>query len=457
MKRMMQRILIAILLIITFTANMNVYATEENDSGTGTAEEELTPDQLEEKQRLEEMEKAYAIATESNELADWPEGPGTYGESSIVMDMESGAILYAKNIDEQLYPASITKIATALVALENGNLEDTVTVNGDCISFLRGDYSQIGLKEGEELSLHETLYATLLASANEAAYAVAANVGENYDWFIAQMNQRAKELGAENTNFVNPHGLHDDNHYTTVRDMALIGSELYKYPVAFEIMQTMEHQIPATNMDENVKYVHQKHSMLNPEKDEYYEYAVGGKTGYTNMAKTTLVTYADNGDLHLVCVEMKARGKIIYEDTENLFNYAFNNFKKVSIMDNDQSGYIESAADDAYVVLPESVDFADLKMEITENTEEYGKGTVSYTYEGQPVGRAEVILSEAYLNPQEEEPEDKEPVAEEPQEQPVPQSKLPDIKVVIALLISLGLIVGVIGVGIAARKMKAEK
>jgi len=454
MKRKKQAIAMVMMLILSLSFHTNIYATEETDSGAAATEKELTLEELEEKQRQEDMEKAYAIPTESNQLAGWPEGPGTYGEASIVMDMESGAVLYAKNIDRQNYPASITKLATALIALENGNLEDKVTVNGDCVSFLRSDYSQIGLKEGEELTLHETLYATLLASANEAAYAVAANVGESYDWFITRMNERAKELGAENTNFVNPHGLHDDNHYTTARDMALIASELYKYPVAFDIMQTLEYQIPATNLDENVKYVHQKHLMLNPEKDKYYEYAIGGKTGYTDMSKTTLVTYADNGDLHLVCVELKARGKIIYEDTANLFDYAFADFEKVPIMENDQSGYIEAAEEGAYVVLPEKVSFDDLEMEIVENVDEYGKGTVTYTYGGQPVGSAEVTLSEAYLNPEPEETEEQEPEAAEPEEQPETKRNLPDRKVMIALLISLGIITIVVIVSITVRKIK---
>jgi len=447
MKWKTHRIAAVIMIIILFSVNIKVYAQEATDTGT----KELTADELEEKQRKEELDKAYAMPTQSNQLANWPEGPATYGEASIVMDMESGAILYAKNIDEQHYPASITKLATALIAMENGNLEDKVTVTNNCISFLQSDEAQIGLQEGEELTLKETLYATLLASANEAAYAVAANVGESYDWFIARMNERAKELGAENTHFVNPNGLHDDEHYTTARDMALIASELYHYPEAFEIMQTIEHQIPATNKDANVKYVHQKHSMLDPDSDVYYQYAIGGKTGYTDQSRTTLVTYADNGDLHLVCVELKTRGKIVYEDTENMLNYAFKNFGKIPIMDNDQSGNLESAEDKAYVVLPKTVSFADLEMKITENEAEYGKGTVSYTYEGQPVGSAAVTLSETYLNHEPEETETPESETEaEPEEQETetePEYK----KMFIALLISAVVIVVIIAIYVLRR------
>ena len=171
------------------------------------------------------------MEVQSNGWEAWPAGPGTYGEAAIVMEVGTGTILYAKNIDAHHYPASITKLVTTLAALKNGNLQDPVTFSHNSVSFLKWDEASIGMKEGNQLTLEQALYATLLASANEAAYAVGESVGVNaghdYNWFIQQMNEICRELGGTNSNFVNTNGLHDPNHYTCARDMALIGRELF--------------------------------------------------------------------------------------------------------------------------------------------------------------------------------------------------------------------------------------
>lgn len=216
------RKVLSVLIIMIMCLSMGISA-----SAVETWTEVLTPEQ-EEAQK--ELERLYALPIQTNELSNWPEGPGTYGEAAIVMEVGTGAILYAKNIDAHYYPASITKILTTLVALENGNLDDKVTFSADSLSFLEWGDAAIGMKEGDELSLEEALYAVLLASANEVSYAVGESVGKNldhdYNWFIEQMNTRCQELGGMNSHFVNPHGLHDDNHYTCARDMALISKEL---------------------------------------------------------------------------------------------------------------------------------------------------------------------------------------------------------------------------------------
>ena len=254
-----------------------------------------------------ELDTVYNMPVESNGWANWPQGPGTYGESAIIMEAGSGAILYAKNIDGHEYPASITKILTALVALENGELTDTVTFSHDSVAFLQPGDSSIGMKEGNQISLDQALHATLLASANEAAYAVGESVGINaghdYNWFIEQMNARCKELGGENSNFVNTNGLHDENHYTCARDMALIGKELFKHPEFFDIVQTLQYKIEASETTEEHVF-QQKHKMLLPSCSQYYEYAIGGKTGYTSDALSTLVTMADDGNLKLICARV---------------------------------------------------------------------------------------------------------------------------------------------------------
>ena len=361
-----------------------------------------------------EKDALYHLPVQSNERGNWPAGPQTYAQSSIVMDVESGAILYAKNVDEILYPASITKLVTALVALENANLTDRVQVTQESVSFLEWNYAQIGLRPGEEISMEEALYATLLKSANEAAYVVAENTKDGYDWFITEMNRRFEEVGAQNSHFTNPHGLHDDQHYTTTRDMALISAELFAYPEAFEIMQTAYCVIPPTNVDPEEKPMLQNHKMLQPEHAQFYEYATGGKTGFTDQAQTTLVTFASRGDKHLVCVTMKSWAINVYEDTRNLLEYGFENFEKVMLPRDGLPEEVASVEEDAYVMLPSGITLQDLENTIVRDTGDSNTGTITYTYEGQEVGRANIAfqaLSETEIEiteqAQEEEEESK--------------------------------------------------
>lgn len=354
----------------------------------------------------EELQAAYDITVESNALKNWPQGPGTYGEGAIVMEVGTGAILYAKNIDAHFYPASITKLLTALIAFENADLDDEVRVTEECIDFLEWDDARINLEVGNKLSLKNAMYALLLASANDAAYAIGQSVGENaghdYNWFIKQMNKRCKELGGNNSHFVNTNGLHDDDHYTCARDMALIARELYKYPEVFPIMQTVDYTIPKSKtIDEH--YFYQYHQMLLPANANYYEYAIGGKTGYTDQALSTLVTMTDNDDMQLVCVVLKTHGVNVYPDTRNLFDYAYDNFKKVSVKAKETSEYVEELLDEkntGYVVLPDDVKFKDLDMKIVPDDEtgkDSDEGTLEYYYEDQYVGNARATLTKSYF------------------------------------------------------------
>lgn len=390
------RRMIAAVLVLMLCAgiSMTAYATEAVSSTELTPEEQAVQD---------ELNRVYDMPVQSNEIAGWPQGPGTYGEAAIIMEAETGAILYAKNIDDHHYPASITKVLTALIALENGQFTDSVTFSHDCVAFLQPGDSSIGLKEGNVISLEQTLYATLLASANEAAYAVGENVGINcghdYNWFIEQMNTRCEELGGHNSHFANTNGLHDPDHYTCARDMALIGSELFKHPEFFQIVQTLEYTIPATDTVEEHIF-QQKDKMLKPSNANYYEYAVGGKTGYTSDALSTLITMADNGQMKLVCVVLRTYGKNIYPDTRNLCEYAFDNFMKIDVAGNETSEDITEVLaeeDGGYIVLPNGVDFSAASLEIIPDEDESGTATLTYTYEGNVVGSARAKLSDAYM------------------------------------------------------------
>lgn len=422
---------VALALILGVSAGMQknvVYAEPETNTSEETAaadgnadasaetEKELTPEEQEKKAE----EDAYNMEVQSNGWKNWPQGPGTYGEAAIVMDAGTGSILYEKNIDAHEYPASITKVLTALIALKYGKLSDQVTFSNDCISFLQPGDSSVGLKEGNVITLEQALYATLLASANEAAYAVAENVGKNagqdYNWFIAQMNQECQELGGKNSNFVNANGLHDDNHYTCARDMALIGREIWCYPEFLKICQEQSYTIPASETTEEHVFA-QHHKMLIDVNKNYYEYAVAGKTGYTSNALSTLITMADNGNMKLVCVVLRTHGANIYPDTRNLFEYVFQNFQKINVADEKKPAEVDSfiqksesesqteaeteneyqPLEDGYVIIPNGTAFTDVKYKISDVDKKTGEGVVTYTYDGHQVGSATAKLSEEYL------------------------------------------------------------
>lgn len=369
-------------------------AAEEADQA-----EELAKQERKERRRLKRL---YKLPIQTNDLTSWPQGPGTYGEAAILMEAETGAILYAKNIDEQYYPASITKILTTLVALENGQMEDKVTFSEDSLSFLEPGDAFIGMKKGDVITLEQALYAVLLASANEVSYAVSESVGKNkgydYDWFINQMNVRCQELGGKNSHFVNANGLHDDDHYTCARDMALIARELFKYPKAFEIMQTLEYKIKKSKTTE--KHVFQQnHKMLYEDNDFYYEYVIGGKTGFTDQAHNTLVTMIDNGEMKLICVLMKSEGVNVYTDTKALCEYAYSNFQKIPASELKASEDITEiipAEQGGFVVLPKTAGTEKLETEIIPDEAVQGEAELSYTYEGNYVGSARARLSESY-------------------------------------------------------------
>ena len=302
--------------------------------------------------RETQRQTCYAEPTDSNGLTNWPQGPAVYADSAIVMDMNSGAILYGKQIDKQHYPASITKLLTTLVALDHAKLTDKVEFSQDSISFLQYGDAHIGMRAGEELTLEDSLYAVLLASANEVSYAVAESVGKqmggDYNTFIEAMNEESDALGCTGSHWTNA----------------------------------------------NVRTVDQKHKMLRPLNANYYEYCKGGKTGYTDQARTTLVTMADNGELQLVAVVLYDFGSDAYTDTRAIFDYGFNNFSKVMLKDLEKADGVRSYKDEenAYVVLPPNVKFSDLKAEVKAKDGSVNEGTVTYTYEGQIVGKADVTL-----------------------------------------------------------------
>ncbi len=348
-----------------------------------------------------ELDSVYNQSVDSNAIEGWAKGPHIYSEAGIVMDIDSGAILYAKNIDNPHYPASITKVLTALVALENNELTDTVTITPEDYNFLKRGDNHIGLKNKEEITMEDALHGTLLASGNEVAHALGSNTEGGYDNFIRLMNEKAKELGCMNSNFTNSHGLHDDNHYTSARDMALIGAAAFKNVDFRRITATKLYTIPETNVTNEKRSFENHHKMLFDWRSQHYEYCVGGKTGYTDNALNTLVTFATKDDVNLVAVVLRTHGSgNTYVDTRAMLDYAFENFTKISVtVDTVEGKGLKSVDENAYVMVPTGITFEQLECNV-ENPMKLGDktGEVSYTYEGQAVGSFEMTITDKYYN-----------------------------------------------------------
>lgn len=269
---------------------------------------------------------SYYMPVESNEIPGWPQGPQVQAESAVLMDVDYGVCLYEKNMHQKQYPASITKIMTALLTIENANLSDVVTFSENAVYGIEPESSHIGIDVGEQLTVEQCLYGLMLASANEVAMGLAEHVAGSVEAFVDKMNQRAAQLGCEDTHFVNPHGLHDENHYVTAYDMALIAREAYHNQTFLNIVTTIYYEIPPTNMEEETRYL-LNHQKLLSDDEWYYTGCRGGKTGYTDQALNTLVTFAKKENRILVCVNLKTDGTPIYSDTTALLDYGFDNFK----------------------------------------------------------------------------------------------------------------------------------
>lgn len=266
---------------------------------------------------------AYYEAIQTDTLANWPQGPAIYAESGILVDLDTQEILYSKNIDKQLYPASITKIMTTLVAIESSSPEEPVTFSQHALDSIEWDSSNIGCRLNETLTMEQCWYAMMLNSANEVCCGVAEHISGSIEAFVEKMNQKAAELGCTNTHFSNPNGLPDETHYTTAHDMALIANAAYQNETFRQVFSTRQYEIPPTPQYTETRYLYNHHKMMQPDTEYYYEGCLGGKTGYTETALNTLVTIASRNGKNLLCVTMRTQGRQVYTDTASLFDYGF--------------------------------------------------------------------------------------------------------------------------------------
>lgn len=343
----------------------------------------------------------------------WPEEISVNSPNAIVMEMNTGTILYDKNSKEARYPASITKIMTTMLALENSELNEMVTFSDEAIDNTEG--SGIARDYGEQMTMEDCLYAIMLESANECAYAVAEHISGSIEAFADLMNAKAKELGCVNTNFVNPHGLHDDNHYTCCYDMALIAKAAYENETFRIITSTKARMIPPTNKHAEETPLQNHNKLLHRyQKGNYvYEYCTGGKTGYTTNANATLVTFAEKDGMALVCVVMNTDGVSEWTDSRALFDYCFDNFQLLNVSENETGYEVQKEVNanslsgnppfveldkNACILLPKTVEFAEAESEVTLNREVSNiAGTISYSYAGRSVGKADIVTTGAVI------------------------------------------------------------
>ncbi len=251
------------------------------------------------------------------------EEPKIAGEAALLIDLSTGRSLYEKNPDQRMYPASTTKILTALLALKHGKLDDVVTV-GPSVNGVEG--TSIYLKEGEQITLEDLLWALLLNSGNDAAIAIAEHIADSVDDFVAMMNDEARRLGAVNSNFVNPNGLHEDEHYSTARDLSLIAMAAIQDPRFRGFVATPTKHISRED-PEAVNYLVNTNKLL-----WRYEGAAGIKTGYTSKAHQCLVALAERDGRELLAVVLKNQNQDVWTDCATLLDYGFNEFVSVEVV-----------------------------------------------------------------------------------------------------------------------------
>ena len=351
-----------------------------------------------------ELESVYEMEVQSNTWESWANGPKIYSESGIVMDMDTGSILYAKNIDDKHYPASITKVMTALVALQKYEMDEVVKFTWDDIGFLEYGDAHIGIKPDEEVKMLDCMYAMMFASANEVSHAIASHYEGGYEAFMDEMNRISTEIGCTNSHWVNTYGLHDPEHYTSVHDMAIIGSEVFKYELFRQIESEQSHEIPETNITNEKRYAWQNHKMVYPSHRHYYEYCVGGKTGFTDQALTTLVTFASKDNMNLVAVVMRTHGggNNAYLDTREMLDYSFENFSKLTVDVNEiGDGTIQMLAEPvkAELTLPTGVTAEQVEFKFTEPTALDDKtGDIAFSLAGRELASLEAAITDEYYN-----------------------------------------------------------
>lgn len=334
----------------------------------------------------------------------------TYCPSCILIEANTGKILYEKNANDVRFPASTTKIMTAILTVENCNLDDVATVSHNAVYSIPYDYTHASLKEGEELTIEQLLYALMIPSANDAAIVLAEHISGSVEEFSKLMNKRAEELGCKNTHFVNPNGIHSKDHTSTAYDLALMGKFAMQNSIIRKLVSTTQFTLPATNKySKTDRTFNNSNDLLNTYSRYYYEGTTGVKTGYTGEAGNCIIASAKKNDLEVILVVLGGESTNTglsqrYLDCKTLFDYAFNNYSMKTL--NEKNAILKQVTvcgateetqnlnvlikDKIEIFAENSVDLASIEPEITldENlrapiSANSAIGKITYNYDGQ--------------------------------------------------------------------------
>ena len=322
---MNKRILISIIMVLMLVSPISVYA-DNNITGDVTSD----------------YKHEVILKYERDEQKVLDNVPQIGCKAAYVAEPTTGKIIYEKNAHEKMYPASTTKILTALVVMEKCGLTDTAVVSQNALDLVPEGYSNAGLKAGEELSISNLLYALLIPSANEAANVLAEHVSGSVEAFAELCNNRAKELGCETLHFVNPNGLHSEDHYCSAYDLYLIAKECKKHEIFNEIVKTTSFTVPETNIyPRKDRILKNTNSLILPNSlSYYYPYCTGIKTGHTTPAGECLVASSSHDNIDLISVVLgggtnsKGLNERFY-DTKQLFEFVYNNYSMKEISKKD--------------------------------------------------------------------------------------------------------------------------
>lgn len=346
--------------------------------------------------------------------------PALDATAALLVSPDSGMVLYSKNADQKRYPASTTKIMTALLTLENvSNLDETVTSEAVDFENVTADSSNAGILLGEQVTVRDLLYALMLPSANEAAYMLARHVGGSWEQFVDMMNDRAAELGCTGTHFCNPCGLHEEDHYTTACDLYLIAKEAMKDVTFRDIVSTVQHRMAKTNLHEERIIYTTNQLIFSSFQPWSYANCLGIKTGHTSQAGNCFVGYAEYGDAKLFSVVLGCSDSskeypsvaASFTDTKKLCQWGFENFTSKTLarqgeevtytkvkLSTDTNQLLLTAKADVVALLPKDLDVKALELveDIPEEVKAPVKagdpiGTATYRYNGTDYGTVELV------------------------------------------------------------------
>lgn len=358
------------------------------------------------------------FSSSSLAAANWPSNISVRAEGAILIDADTGTVLWGKNIHKEFFPASITKVMTALLVIENCDLGETVTFSHNAVFNVESGSSNAGINEGDKLSVRDCLYALLLKSANESANALAEHVAGSTEAFADMMNAKAKQLGCTNTHFANPSGLNNPNHYTSPYDMALIAKAAFSNPSFEEIDSTTYYKLPPNSTHKEGLAIYPGHRMMRKSTPYYYPGIVGGKTGYTTIARNTLVTCARKNDTKLITIILKGSTPQYWKDTKDMLDFGFHNFVSLKAA-NYEKAYNSITSDlnfsglpisrpealvldpDNRIILPKTAAFSDTKAElsydISKGDPPNAIAKINYRYNNRVVGCAFLEVNKALL------------------------------------------------------------